>query len=90
MEDAYIGRFLDDRYEILEKIGTGGMAVVYKARCHRLNRFVAIKILKSSLAEDRHQFLRVFSAGICCEQLVHRVRVVASRLSFADTLILKS
>ena len=50
--DQYIGKFLDDRYEILDILGTGGMAVVYKAKCHRLNRMVAIKILKEDLAED--------------------------------------
>ena len=57
--DQYIGKMLDDRYEILELIGSGGMANVYKARCHRLNRLVAIKILKSDLADNadfRHRF----------------------------------
>lgn len=50
--DNYIGRLLDNRYEILEVIGTGGMAVVYKALCHRLNRLVAIKILKDEYSRD--------------------------------------
>jgi beta-lactam-binding protein with PASTA domain/tRNA A-37 threonylcarbamoyl transferase component Bud32 len=47
-----IGKMLDNRYELLEVIGSGGMAVVYKAKCHRLNRLVAVKVLKSDLAED--------------------------------------
>ena len=60
-KDPYIGKMLDNRYEILERIGTGGMAVVYKAKCHRLNRLVAVKILKSDLAQDE-DFRRRFNA----------------------------
>ena len=50
--ERYIGKMLDNRYEILEVIGQGGMAVVFKAKCHRLNRLVAIKVLKPDLAAD--------------------------------------
>ena len=57
--DQYIGKLLDNRYEILERIGTGGMAVVFKGRDHRLNRLVAIKILKDDLAKDA-EFRRRF------------------------------
>lgn len=50
--DKYLGTCLDDRYEIVEVIGAGGMAVVYKAIDQRLNRFVAVKILRDELARD--------------------------------------
>lgn len=47
-----IGMMIADRYEILEKIGTGGMSDVYKAKDHKLNRFVAVKVLKQEFSEN--------------------------------------
>ena len=47
-----IGEVLGNRYEIIEKIGEGGMAVVYKARCNKLNRYVAVKILKEEFCNN--------------------------------------
>lgn len=47
------GMFISERYEIIEKVGSGGMADVYRAKCHRLNRFVAIKILKPEFSADK-------------------------------------
>ena len=69
--DQYIGRMLDDRYEILELIGSGGMANVYKARCHRLNRLVAVKILKSDLAENADFRRRFRDESRAVAQLSH-------------------
>ncbi|MBQ9657842.1 MAG: Stk1 family PASTA domain-containing Ser/Thr kinase [Clostridia bacterium] len=53
------GRLLGNRYEIIEKIGVGGMATVYKAKCHVLNRFVAIKILRDEFTTDE-EFIKRF------------------------------
>ena len=47
-----IGMLIGERYEILEKIGTGGMSDVYKAKCHKLNRYVAVKVLKQEFSEN--------------------------------------
>ena len=53
------GRLLGNRYEIIEKIGSGGMATVYKAKCHVLNRYVAIKILRDEFTTDE-EFIKRF------------------------------
>lgn len=67
----YIGRKLDNRYEILEVIGQGGMAVVYKAHCHLLNRNVAIKILRDDIASDREFRVRFNKEAQAVAMLSH-------------------
>jgi len=69
--DQLIGKTLGNRYEILERIGTGGMAVVYKAKCHYLNRLVAVKILKSDLAQDADFRRRFNTESQAVAQLSH-------------------
>lgn len=58
-QNKYRGMMLDGRYELVELIGSGGMAVVYKAMCHRLNRYVAVKIMRPELAKNE-KFRRRF------------------------------
>ena len=55
-----VGKYIGSRYEILEKIGNGGMATVYKAKCHVLNRYVAVKVLKEEFTTDE-EFIRRFN-----------------------------
>ncbi len=74
--DQYIGKLLDNRYEILELIGVGGMAKVYKARCHRLNRLVAVKILRDDLAHDE-DLRRRFNAESQAVAMLSHPNIVA-------------
>ena len=84
--DQYIGKLLDNRYEILERIGSGGMAIVYKARCHRLNRLVAIKILKSDLAQDAEFRRRFHDESQAVAMLSHPNIVAVYDVSRSDQL----
>lgn len=74
--DKYLGMKLDNRYEILEVIGSGGMAVVYKARDHRLNRLVAIKVLREDLALDA-DFRRRFQTESRAVAMLSNPNIVA-------------
>lgn len=90
--DKYIGKLLDNRYEILEVIGTGGMAVVYKARCHRLNRLVAVKVLKEDLALDA-DFRRRFHTESQAVAMLSHPNIVAvydvSRTSDIEYIVME-
>ena len=90
--DQYIGKVLDNRYEIIELIGTGGMANVYKAKCHLLNRLVAVKILKSDLAQDE-EFRRRFQDESRAVAMLSHPNIVAiydvSRGSDLDYIVME-
>lgn len=82
--DQYIGKMLDNRYEILDVVGSGGMAVVYKARCHRLNRLVAVKILKNELAQDAELRRRFHDESQAVAMLSHPNIVAVYDVSKSD------
>lgn len=84
--DQYIGKMLDNRYEILECIGMGGMAVVYKTRDHRLNRLVAVKILKPELAQDAEFRRRFHDESQAVAMLSHANIVSVYDVSQSDGL----
>lgn len=66
-----VGKVLQNRYELLEVIGVGGMATVYKARCRLLNRYVAIKVLKDSLKTDYEMLKRFKIESRAAASLTH-------------------
>ena len=65
------GMFIAERYEILERIGSGGMSDVYKAKCHKLNRYVAIKVLKPEYSEDKTFVSKFKSEAQAAAGLMH-------------------
>ena len=84
--DKYLGTTLDDRYEILEVIGSGGMAVVYKATDLRLNRFVAVKILRDELSRDEEFRARFQTEAQAVAMLSHPNIVSVYDVSHSDTV----
>ncbi|ODU56482.1 MAG: hypothetical protein ABT01_03865, partial [Clostridium sp. SCN 57-10] len=84
--DRLIGKFLDNRYEILEVIGMGGMAIVYKAKCHRLNRMVAIKVLKNEYAKDAEFRKRFHDESQSVAMLSHPNIVAVYDVSRSDDI----
>lgn len=66
-----LGEILGGRYELIEKIGAGGMAIVYKAKCRLLNRFVAVKILRPELVEDEEFVYRFKRESQAAASLSH-------------------
>lgn len=69
--DFLVGKLIDNRYEIHEVIGQGGMATVYRAKCRVLNRFVAIKVLKQSLKQDAEVIKRFNTESRAAAKLSH-------------------
>ena len=65
------GKVLRDRYEIEELIGSGGMARVYKARCRQLNRYVAIKVLREELKDDKEFVEKFKTEALAAASLTH-------------------
>lgn len=84
--DKYIGRILDDRYEIIELIGSGGMANVYKALCHRLNRYDAVKIMRDETAANTELRRRFCAESQAVAMLSHPNIVSVYDVSHSDNV----
>ena len=82
--DKYIGKILDDRYEIIELIGSGGMANVYKALCHRLNRYDAVNIMRDETAANTELRRRFRAESQAVAMLSHPNIVSVYDVSHSD------
>ena len=82
----FIGTLLDDRYEILQVIGEGGMAIVYKALDHRLNRNVAVKIMREDMLADEEFRSRFCAEAHAVAMLSHPNIVAVYDVSHSDAM----
>ena len=81
------GMIVGERYEIISRIGSGGMADVYKAKDHKLNRLVAVKVMKAEFSQDkgfiskfRKSELQLLCHRKLLQLLLHRLRLLCSML----------
>ena len=84
--DKILGQVLDDRYELLSIIGEGGMAVVYKALDRRLNRYVAVKIMREEMAADEEFKQRFFAESHAVAMLSNPNIVAVYDVSHSNTM----
>ncbi len=84
--DKYLGMLLDDRYELQEQIGEGGMAYVYRAVDRRLNRSVAVKIMRDEMAADEEFRRRFCAESQAVAMLSHPNIVAVYDVSHSDTM----
>ena len=83
------GKILGNRYEVIEKIGTGGMATVYKAKCKVLNRNVAIKVLKDEFANDA-EFIKRFQVEAQSAASLSHQNIVSIFAQYSQCLSVQS
>jgi serine/threonine-protein kinase len=69
--DPFLGRVIDDRYQILQRVGEGGMGVVYKAKQVSIDRVIALKMLNQQMAQDPQWVKRFYNEAKACSRLQH-------------------
>ena len=69
--DPFVGKVIDNRYEIQQRIGEGGMGVVYKARQISIDRVIAVKLLNQQMATDPTWVQRFYNEAKACSRLQH-------------------
>ena len=69
--DPFVGKMIDGRYEIMQRIGEGGMGVVYRAKQISIDRMIAIKMLNAQMAADPTWVQRFYNEAKACSRLQH-------------------